>query len=172
MSTVAAGPTAVQHYQMRRLVISALLLALLPLRARAQQVEPPHELSPKITPAFGVHYGNPARISVALGVIVDVDRRSHDGILLLVEPGQKAAEASVGYLRMIGRYGSGFSVRGAVMRTGDDPWDANSNSTYVGAEFHWMVVLGVGGRAGAFRRVAGEPGSHDGIVTLGLALGI
>jgi hypothetical protein len=157
---------------MRRLLISAVLLAVLPLCAAAQQVEPPHELSPRITPAFGLHYGNAARISAALGIIVDVDRRSRDGILVLVEPGQKAAEASVGYLRMIGRFGSGFSVRAAVLRTGDDPWDANANSTYVGGEAHWMVILGVGGRAGLFRRVAGPPGSHDGLATLGLALGI
>jgi hypothetical protein len=156
---------------MRRLLISAVLLAVLPLGAAAQQVEP-HELSPRITPAFGLHYGNPARISAALGVIVDVDRRSRDGILVLVEPGQKAAEASIGYLRMIGRFGSGVSVRAAVLRTGDDPWDANANSTYVGAELHWMVILGAGGRAGLFRRVAGAPGAHDGLATLGLALGM
>jgi hypothetical protein len=157
---------------MRRLIHSTVLLALLPLLAAAQQAPPQHELSPKITPAFGLHYGNPARISAALGIIVDVDRRSRDGIIVLVEPGQKAAEASVGYLRMIGRYGTGFSVRGAVLRTGEDPWDANANSTYVGAELHWMVILGVGGRAGLFRRVAGPVGSHDGIATLGIALGM
>lgn len=157
---------------MRRLFISALLLVLLPPRASAQQAEPPHELSPKITPAFGLHYGNPARISGAFGVIIDVDRRSHDGILLLLEPGQKAAEASVGYLRMIGRYGSGFSVRAAVLRTGEEPWDANAKSTYLGGELHWMLILGVGGRAGLFRRVAGAPGSHDGIATLGVSLGM
>ena len=157
---------------MRRLLIPALFLVLTPPRAAAQQTEPPHDLSPHVTPAFGLHYGSPARISVALGIIVDVDKHSHDGILLLVEPGQKAAEASVGYLRMIGRFGSGVSVRASVLRTGDDPWEANSTSTYVGGELHWMLVLGAGGRAGLFRRVAGAPGSHDGIATLGLSLGM
>jgi hypothetical protein len=158
---------------MLRLLIPASLLAVLPLCAAAQQAEPARDLSPHISPAFGVHYGNPARISAALGIIVDLDRRSsRNGILMLVEPGQKAAEASVGYLRMIGRYGSGVSVRAAVLRTGEEPWDANANSTYVGGELHWMVILGVGGRAGLFRRVAGPPGSHDGMATLGLALGM
>jgi hypothetical protein len=157
---------------MLRLLIPAVVLALLPSRAAAQQSEPRRDLSPHISPAFGLHYGNPARISAAFGILVDVDRRSHDGIIVLVEPGQKAAEASVGYLRMIGGFGSGFSVRAAVLRTGEAPWDANANSTYVGGELHWMVILGVGGRAGLFRRVAGAAGSHDGIATLGFALGL
>ena len=157
---------------MRRLLIPALFLVLTPPRAAAQQAEPPRDLSPSLTPAFGLHYGSPARISAAFGVIVGVDNHSHDGILLLVEPGQKAAEASVGYLRMIGRFGSGVSVRASVLRTGEDPWDANAKSTYVGGELHWMLILGAGGRAGLFRRVAGAPGSHDGIATLGVSLGM
>ena len=172
MFTVAVGPPAVQHYPMHRLSLSALLCVLLPLGAAAQQTEAPRPLDPKITPAFGLHYGNPARISAAFGIIVDLDPRSRDGLLLLVEPGQKAAEASVGYLRMIGHFGSGFSVRGALLRTGSEPWEANANSTYVGAELHWMVVLAIGGRAGLYRRVSGAPGSHDGMATVGFSIGM
>ena len=157
---------------MRQLAISAALAVLLPLCAAAQQAEPPHELSPQITPAFGLHYGNPARISAAFGIIVNPDRRGNDGLLILVEPGQKANELSAGYLRMIGHYGSGLSLRAALVHTKDDPWEANPNSTYVGGELHWMVIFGVGGRAGLYRRVGGAPGAHDGLATIGLALGV
>lgn len=157
---------------MSRLALSAVLFAFLPLCAAAQQQEAPHELSPQITPAFGLHYGNPARISAAFGIIVNADRRGHDGLLLLAEPGQKANELSAGYLRMIGHYGTGVSVRAALLRTKDDPWDANPNTTYLGGELHWMVIFGVGGRAGLYRRVGGAPGAHDGLATIGLALGV
>lgn len=160
---------------MRRLAISALLAALLPLGAAAQQSDTTAgsaPMSPRVTPAFGLHYGSPMRVSGALGVVIDLDKRSLDGILLLVEPGQKGIEYSAGYLRMIGRFGSGVSVRASALHTYEDPWEANPQTTYVGGELHWMVVLGVGGRAGLFRRVTGTPASHDTIGTLGFSIGL
>jgi hypothetical protein len=168
---VAAHVAAVQHYAMRRLVIPVLLAVLLPSFAAAQQTA--HEVAqPQVSLAYGLHYGNPLRYSAVLGAIIDLDPGSRDGVLLLVEPGTNGAEASVGYLRMIGRFGSGVSVRASVLRTGSEPWNANPHSTYVGAELEWMVILGVGGRAGLFRRASGDPGGHDGIATIGVSLGI
>ena len=157
---------------MRRSLIPALLLLFPPLAVHAQQQESAGKPSPTISPAFGLHFGSPLRYSAAVGIIVDLDERSRNGVLLVVEPGLHGAEASVGYLRMIGRYGTGFSVRGAVIRTGDDPWNANPRNTYVGGELQGLVILGVGARAGLYRRAAGDAGSHDGIATVGFSLGI
>jgi hypothetical protein len=160
---------------MRFLVLSALLAALLPLGAAAQSPDDTTrtgEVSPRVTPAFGLHFGSPMRFSAAGGVIIDLNKRSLDGILLVAEPGQKGIEFSAGYLRMIGRFGSGVSLRASVLHTYEDPWEANPQTTYVGGEVHWMVVLGVGGRAGFFRRASGDPGSHDTLGTLGFSIGI
>lgn len=160
---------------MRRFAIPALMGLLLPLCAAAQQADSTRgtgPISPRITPAFGLHYGSPMRISGALGVIIDLNEKSLDGIMLLVEPGQKGIEYSAGYLRMIGRFGSGVSVRASLLHTFEEPWEANPQTSYLGGELHWMAVLGVGGRAGLFRRVSGTPGSHDTIGTLGFSIGI
>lgn len=160
---------------MRRFALSALLIALLPLGAAAQRADSTsgrERMSPRVTPGFGLHYGSPMRISGALGVVIDLDKKSLDGILLLVEPGQKGIEYSLGYLRMIGRFGSGISVRASALHTFKEPWEANPQTTYVGGELHWMAVLGVGGRAGLFKRASGTPGSHDTIGTLGFSIGL
>jgi len=159
---------------MRRLASFLIALAVMPLCATAQQADTAgtSPLSPRVTPAFGLHYGSPMRISGALGVIVDLDKKSLDGVMLLVEPGQKGIEYSAGYLRMVGRFGSGISLRASVLHTYDDPWDANPQTNYVGGEVGWMVVLGVGGRAGLFHRVSGTPGSHDTLGTIGFAIGL
>jgi hypothetical protein len=90
----------------------------------------------------------------------------------MLEQGQHGNELSAGYFRMIGRYGTGFSVRGAVLRTSGEPWEANPHTTYVGGEVHLQLFLGVGGRAGLMRRASHEStGSHDSIVTLGVSIG-
>ncbi len=160
---------------MRRFAVTVLLGLFLPLAAAAQHADSTGsrgELTPRVTPAFGLHYGSPMRISGALGVIIDLNKRSLDGILLVAEPGQKGIEYSVGYLRMIGRFGSGVSIRASALHTYEAPWEANPQTTYLGGELHWMVVLGVGGRAGLFRRATGTPGTHDTLATLGFSIGI
>ena len=160
---------------MRQLAFLLLLALLAPLAAAAQGADTTasrREVSPRISPAFGLHYGSPLRLSGALGVIIDLDKKSLDGILLVAEPGQKGIEFSTGYLKMIGRFGSGISVRASALHTYDDPWEANPRTTYLGGEVHWMVVLGVGGRAGLFKRASGTPGKHDTLATLGFSIGI
>jgi hypothetical protein len=180
-SRLAPHGSTVHHPAMRRPVMSVLLAFLLPLCAAAQHPDSTvraageagtERVSPRLTPAFGLHYGSPMRISVALGVIIDLNEDTLDGILLDVEPGRRGIEYSIGYLRMIGRFGSGVSLRASALHTFSDPWEANPQTTYLGGEIHWMVVLGVGGRAGLFRRATGTPGSHDTLGTLGFSIGI
>jgi hypothetical protein len=163
---------AVQHYGMRRFVIPVLLAVLLPSSAVAQEAAPHEVAQPRVSLAYGLHYGNPQRYSAVIGAIVDLDPGSRDGVFVVAEPGTNGAEASIGYLRMIGQFGSGVSLRGSVLRTGSEPWNADPRTTYVGAELQWMLVFGVGARGGLFRRVAGDPGGHAGIATLGVSLGL
>jgi hypothetical protein len=160
---------------MRRLLI-ALLALLGSSRAGAQTGAPAGsqtgDETSRLAPAYGVHYGLPMRFSIALGGTLDMDRRRTQGAIAMLEQGQHGNELSAGYFRMIGRYGSGFSVRGAMLRTSGEPWEANPNTTYVGGEVHLQLILGVGGRAGLLRRASREStGSHDSIVTLGLSIG-
>jgi hypothetical protein len=141
----------------------------LPASASAQRGDSP---TPRLVPAFGVHYGTPMRFSVSAGGALDLSDRRNEGVLALVEQGQHGNEVSAGYYRMIGRFGSGFSLRAAALRTSGEPWNADPHTTYVGAEAHLMVILGVGGRVGFMRRASKVVnGSHDSIVTLGISLG-
>jgi len=160
----------VQHSLMRRLVLPVLLLAALPMCALAQGAS--NTRSSRLLPAFGVHYGTPMRFSISLGGEFDLDAHGNQGVLALVEQGQHGNELSAGYYRMLGRFGTGFSLRGAVLRTSGEPWNANPNTTYVGGEAHLQVLLGVGGRVGFMRRASKlSTGAHDSIVTLGISIG-
>jgi hypothetical protein len=155
---------------MRRLLIPALLAVLPPSRAAAQRSDVAG--AERLTPAYAISYGTPLRFSVAAGAALDLDKRQTQGILALVEQGQHGTELSAGYFMDIGRFGSGLSVRGAVLRTDGEPWKADPNTTYAGAELHLQVLLGVGGRLGLLRRVSRNGGgSHDGILTVGLSIG-
>ena len=159
----------VQHSRMRCLVPLLAAALLLPCAARAQDSE---SGSPRLMPAFGVHYGTPMRFSVSAGGALDPSGRGNQGLLAVVEQGQHGTEFSTGYYRMVSRFGSGFSLRAAVLRTSGEPWNANAHTTYVGAEAHLMIILGVGGRAGFMRRASSVvSGSHDNIVTFGISVG-
>jgi hypothetical protein len=158
---------------MRRTVLSLAVVVFAPALVRAQdstRAEP----TPHISPAVGVHYGSPMRISAAGGLLVDMSQHRNDGVILAVEIGQHGREASAGYFRMLGRFGSGFSLRGAVLRTGDEPWNASANTTYAGAEASWMVAFGVGARVGYLRRASKSVGldPHDNLATVSVGIGI
>jgi len=169
VSALRAFARPMQHSRMRRALPFLLALVLLPASAHAQRGD---ASSPSLVPAFGVHYGTPMRFSVSAGGALDLADHGSEGVLALVEQGQHGNEISAGYYRMLGRFGSGFSLRAAVLRTGGEPWNANPHTTYVGAEAHLMVILGVGGRAGFMRRASSvSNGSHDSIVTLGISIG-
>jgi hypothetical protein len=157
---------------MRRPALSVALFVVLPLCARAQGT-PNMEPNPHVSPAIGVHYGSPMRISVAVGALIDMSERRNDGVVVAAEAGQQGNEVSVGYFRMLGRFGSGYSLRAAALRTEGEPWNASSNTTYVGAEGHWMIAFGVGGRVGYLRRTSKRvDDAHDNLATIGILIGI
>ena len=81
----------VQHCVMRRSVLLVGLSALMPLCARAQDVQR-LEPNPRVSAALGVHYGSPMRISLAGGVLVDVSERRSDGVVVMAEAGQQGDE--------------------------------------------------------------------------------
>lgn len=170
MNALRPFAPAMQHSRMRALVpVLAAAMLMLPAAAGAQRGDTP---SPRLVPAFGVHYGTPMRFSVSAGGALDLSERGSEGVLALIEQGQHGNEFSAGYYRMLGRFGSGFSLRAAVLRTSGEPWNADPHTTYVGAEAHLMIVLGVGGRAGFMRRASSiSNGSRDNIVTLGISIG-
>jgi hypothetical protein len=115
---------------MRRLAIPVLIVVLHTSRAAAQT--PDDSGYVKISPAVGVHYGTPLKWSVAAGGLFDFRGPHNDGVIAMAEMGQGGAEASVGYFRMM-RFGQGFDLRLAGIRTGPDPRDAAPETTYLGA---------------------------------------
>jgi hypothetical protein len=150
-----------------------LWLAALPLAAQAQTTTPtPESAGPRISPAIGVHYGSPLRLSGALGLLVDRSGDKNDGMIVMAELGQQGGQFSLGYFRMFGWFGSGYSLRGAVLRTGEDPWNATAHTTYAGVELHGMLIFGVGGRVGYMRRVSSTvTGAQDNVVPVGISIG-
>jgi hypothetical protein len=155
---------------MRRLALPALLVVLLPLRAAAQGSADTTRL--RVSPAIGIHYGVPLRLSLAAGGLFDFRGSRNDGVIAMAEPGQGGVELSLGYFRTH-RFGQGYSLRLAGIRTGEDPWNTSPHTTYVGAELHWMLLVGVGGRAGYFRRASSGGASEpdDNLATLGVSIG-
>lgn len=157
---------------MRRLAFAALLVVMLPLRAAAQTPDDTTHFV-NISPAIGVHYGAPLRFSIAAGGLFDFSDNRNDGIIAMGEMGQSGGQFSIGYFRML-RFGQGFDLRVAVLRTADDAWKAAESTTYVGAEAHLMFLVGVGGRVGWFRRVTavndGKP--YDNVGMFGVSIGL
>ena len=160
---------------MRRLAFLALLVVMVPLRAAAQDADrtPDDSGYVHISPAVGVHYGTPLRLSVAAGGLFDFRGPHNDGVIAMAEMGQGGAEASIGYFRMIS-FGQGFDIRLAGIRTGPDPRNAAPETTYLGAEAHLMFLLGVGGRIGFFRRASPYSGSntYDNVGSFGVSIGL
>jgi hypothetical protein len=157
---------------MRRLAIPALLVVMLPLLAAAQTPDDTTGYV-HISPAVGFHYGIPLKFSLAAGGLFDFRGRRNDGIIAMGEMGQGGGEASIGYFRMI-RFGQGFDVRFAGIRTGPDPRSAAPETTYLGAEAHVMFLLGVGGRVGWFRRASPYAGTntYDNVGSFRVSIGL
>jgi hypothetical protein len=159
-----------QHSGMRHASLLLAVVLLFPSAARAQRSDGAPSL--RLTPAFGIHYGTPLRFSVAAGAMLDVGNRGSEGAIALVEQGQHGTELSAGYIHMLGQFGTGVSLRGAVLRTGTEPWNADPHTTYVGAEAQLMVIFGVGGRVGFLRRASkASTGPNDSIVSLSVSIG-
>jgi hypothetical protein len=147
------------------------MVALLPLCAAAQAASDSSGTI-HVSPAIGIHYGIPLRLSLSAGGSFDLRGNRNDGVIVMAEPGQRGVELSLGYFRRH-RFGQGYSLRLAGLRTGDDPWNTSAHTTYLGVEAHWMLLAGVGGRAGWFRRVSGKSGTglDDNLATVGVSIG-
>lgn len=168
---LAVRRAPVQHYPMHRYTLLCAL-SLCAVRAGAQATTPP-DAGMHISPALGVHFGSPLRFSASAGVLLDLKGSNNDGVVVTGELGQRGYEGSAGYFRMLGRFGSGYSLRAAVLRTSDDPWNASENTTYAGVEGHWMIAFGVGGRVGYLRRVSrATTDTHDNLASVGLSIGL
>lgn len=156
---------------MHRLALPALLLVILPVCAGAQTTTDDTTHFVRISPAVGVHYGTPLRLSVAAGGLFDFNGGRNDGVVAMGEMGQSGGQFSLGYFHLL-RFGQGYDVRAAVLRTSDDPWKAAESTTYLGVEGHLMFLVGVGGRAGWFRRVTAANGSrYDNVGMFGVSIG-
>ena len=163
---------SVQDYDMLRSAVSLVLVALLPLCAAAQDTASVEAPSSHISPAFGAHFGTPLRVSFAVGALFDVSPHSNDGTVAMLEVGREGSEVSAGYFRTIGRFGSGYSLRGAVVRTAGEPWNASEHTTYFGVEAHWMLAFGVGGRVGFLRRTSESVDDpHNTLVSASFSIG-
>jgi hypothetical protein len=158
---------------MRRTMLSLAAVVLAPFIVRAQEPVPAPP-GPRISPAVGVHYGSPMRLSAAGGLILDISRHRNDGVIMALEVGQQGNEVSAGYIRMLGGFGSAYSLRAALLRTAGEPWNATGNTTYGGVEASWLVVFGVGARIGYLRRTSRSNGlePHDNLATVSVGIGI
>jgi hypothetical protein len=158
---------------MRRFAIPALLVVLLPLYAAAQAPDDSTRGYVHISPAVGFAYGIPLKFSVSAGGLFDFRGPHNDGVIAMGEMGQGGGEVSIGYFRMM-RFGQGFDVRLAGIRTGPDPRSAAPETTYLGAEAHVMFVLGVGGRVGWFRRASPYSGTntYDNVGSFRVSIGL
>jgi hypothetical protein len=156
---------------MRRLALSALLVALPSLRAAAQSSSDSAQFV-RVSPALGIHYGVPMKLSVSAGGLFDLRGKRNDGVIAMLESGLGGMELSAGYF-LRHRFGQGYSLRAAGIRTFEKPWNTSARTTYLGGEAHWMLLAGVGGRAGFFRRVSGSAtdGLRDNLWTIGVSIG-
>ncbi|MBA3671383.1 MAG: hypothetical protein H0W68_05105 [Gemmatimonadaceae bacterium] len=154
---------------MIRVSFALLASLVVPLCAAAQQDAP---AGTSVAPAFGIHYGNPLRLSGAIGFLVDRNRLRDDGLIVLLEGGQHGGELAMGYFRSLGRFGSGYSIRAVALRTTGEPWNASPHTTYAGVEAHAMLFFGLGGRMGYYRRAsAATPDAKDNVETVGISIG-
>jgi hypothetical protein len=156
---------------MHRLALSVLLVALLPLCAAAQAGSDSLQFV-HVSPAVGIHYGVPMKLSISAGGLFDLRGKRNDGIIAMAESGLGGAELSIGYF-LRHRFGQGYSLRTAAIRTFEKPWNTSARTTYLGGEAHWMLLAGVGGRAGFFRRVSGSSGDglQNNLWTIGVSIG-
>ena len=157
---------------MRRTAHLAALLVIVPLSAGAQSTDG-RGAPPLVSPSIGLHYGGPLRTSLAAGLLIDISEQRNASVVVAGEVGQQGNELSIGVQKMRGQFGSGYSLRGVALRTGDLPWNASARTTYVGAEAHLMIAFGVGGRVGYLRRITKQVDTaHDGVVSFGALIGI
>lgn len=132
--------------------LSALCAAGLPEKIARAQAEP-NWLLPLNGLMVGFHYGVPAKWSVGLAAPLPGEFNSWKPFIA-AEPGFGAWRASVGALKFTNDLGTGYVVRGSLLRTTSKAWRAPSQSTYVGPELQFMPLFAIGARVGGFLHVA------------------
>ena len=144
----------------RHALLSAALLALVPLTLRAQRAADTTQRAAHVFPALGIHVGTPQKASAALGVVLGQDWQKNGrdyarNVALFAEPGFGAGRASLAYVyHSYGTFGSGLGLTASVMRTWNDPWTVRPNVTYAGGEVILWPIVFVGPRIGLFRAVS------------------
>jgi hypothetical protein len=71
-------------------------------------------------------------------------------VFLAGEPGIGGLRVSAGYARMTGDLGTGFSMRGSLLRTTHRAWQAPANTSFGGLEVQWFPLFALGVRVGVF----------------------
>ena len=117
---------------------------------------------------FGIHYGAPLKWSTALAASFAGDDKDSKAFVA-AEPGIGGWRGSVGYLKITSNLGSGYVLRGTVLRTNNKAWRAGSQLTFAGAEFQFMPLFALGARVGGFVRIGGQ-GERRGLLTADVSL--
>lgn len=117
----------------------------------------------------GVHYGTPARASVALTAFID-GRKGEigKGNIIVLEGGRDAFKAQLGVAN-VSSSRLGYSAQMGYLRTQKKPIDAMPNASYAGAELHLFVTvinLGTG-----FYAPVGPPKGRRGLLHLSAGVG-
>ena len=148
---------------MKRSLLAMMLLATLPMVARAQNRCPSCMDSVSgqwhMLPALGLRAGIPQKVSVAAGIVTgrNYRERGHtEDIALYVEPGLSAGRASLAYINGFGNMGSGFGIAGTALRTWKDPINLTTNATFVGGEVWVWPMFFSGPRVGVFKKITGD----------------
>ena len=155
------GLASARRRQYSARMLSASLLAAAMLSGAIRQPVP--DLSWMFLPA--VQFEAPGRITAGLSVFIPTHaeggERRHGWIVegRAGQSGGRLAFGRQGYLEYLG-----LDTRAFVSRTWNDPLNASSDSTYVGAEAG-MTIAYVRVALGVAQRVAGPSGKHGTVLT-------
>ena len=116
----------------------------------------------------GIHYGVPLKWSMVLAASLPGDDKDSKAFVA-AEPGIGGWRAGVGYLKMTSDLGSGYVLRGTILRTNNNAWRAAPQLTFAGAEFQFMPLFALGARVGGFVRIGGQ-GERRGLFTADVSL--
>jgi hypothetical protein len=135
--------------------LAALAILLLPMAATGQcpSVDK-HKASDPDGLVLGFRYGTPQKLSAFSGGgwTFKPTATCEDYITLTEDLGIGGAELSLGYAVMNRRTGV-WRIQESLLRTWGHPWQAATDTWYVGTELQWSYILGF--RIGRFYQVGG-----------------
>jgi hypothetical protein len=117
----------------------------------------------------GVHYGTPARATVALTAFIDGRKGViGKGHIVILEGGRDIVKAQLGVAN-VSTSPFGYSAHVGALQTRSRPLDAMPNSRYAGTEFHaYVSIVNVG--AGFYAPIGDHKGKK-GLLSLSIGLG-